>query len=455
MTVEFEHHGLLPISSEVEVYQHWEDDIWDVPLAAVLVGFEEVVATFFAGEIIRFDVYDPLYVRTMRVALSDGQFQRIEHQELSFSPTSLLYVEEKGTGRGFTVRADQEVTVIFRDGTLCLRDPQGELWDFGQRVYLWPNQGGLIQINSFQRGTSSKFYPQYRGRFELVVDETAGFLAINEVGLEEYLYQVVPSEMPISWPLEALKAQAIAARTYAVAQVIYSRQGQRGFHVTDNTNSQVYNNHNEATATTQAIDATAGQILAKADNTIESTYFYSTSSGGQLLSKKDWENKSDLALQGNSPWYRWQTSFTGQELTPMLESNLGLKLGNVVRLEIEERDYLGRVACLVIHGTEGQAIIQGELNIRKAFTPTLLSRINDSLQNLALLPSAFFSLETQQDTSGLLKKASFYGGGSGHGLGMSQWGAKGLAEAGHDYLSILDKYYPEAHLITHSKQLRY
>ena len=73
----------------------------------------------------------------------------------------------------------------------------------------------------------------------------------------------------------------------------------------------------------------------------------------------------------------------------------------------------------------------------------------------SLLPSALFFMEFDRDSQGKLRSVTFYGGGSGHNLGMSQWGAKGMAEAGFDYLSILSKYYSEAHLITHSEQLRY
>ncbi|HHT68748.1 MAG TPA: SpoIID/LytB domain-containing protein, partial [Firmicutes bacterium] len=307
--VEFEHHGFLPISAEVEVFQHWEDSVDTIPLAAVKVGFEEVVATVFGGEVVRFDVYDPLYIRTIRVAISTEQFGSIWHDVLSFSPTLKLYVEEKGTGRGFQVNAEQEAVVFVQDGRLHVVDGTGITWEFGQRLHLWADAEGLIQINTFKRGTGKMFYPQYRGRFELTVADDGGFLAINEVGLEEYLFQVVPSEMPHSWPLEALKAQAVAARTYAVAQAIYSRQGHLGFHVADSTNSQVYNNQPEAASATRAIKETAGQILAQPDGTISSTYFYSTSPGTILTDLKTWSDKSQLALEGNSPWFRWKCTF--------------------------------------------------------------------------------------------------------------------------------------------------
>ncbi len=454
-SVEFEHHGTVPISAAVECYHHWEEQAWEVPLAAVLVGFEEVVATVQNGEVVRFDVYDPLYIRTMRVALSTAEFAGIEHKELRFAPTSKLYVEETGTGRGFVTRTGEEITAFAQDGKLFLMDGAGTLWDFDRRIYLWADQKGMIQIKSFQRGTTAKFYPSYRGRLELTVIDADTFLAINEVDLEEYLYQVVPSEMVISWPLEALKAQAVASRTFAVAQVIYSRRGHLGFHVSDSTSSQVYNNQPEASSTTQAIRETAGEILAKRDGTIGSTYFYSSSSRGIINSKQAWNNMGGLSQEGNSPWFRWQCYFSAEDLTSLLNPWLQLPPGAVRQVEVGERDELGRVVALTVHTTTGTGSIIGELNIRSALKPAGLQRIKDSLDQLSLLPSAMFMIEPKLDGAGKFLGATFFGGGSGHGLGMSQWGAKGMAETGSDYLSILSTYYSDMHLITHAEQLRY
>jgi stage II sporulation protein D len=313
----------------------------------------------------------------------------------------------------------------------------------------------MVQINSFQRGTTNRFFPRYRGRFELTVVDEDSFLAINEVDLEEYLYQVVPSEMVISWPMEALKAQAVASRTYAVAQVIYSRQGHLGFHVSDSTNSQVYNNQPEAASATRAIQETAEQILAKEDDTIGSTYFYSTSPRRVMDSKQAWNDLSELYLEGKSPWYRWQCYFSAEELAELFMSNTDIPPGEVLAVEVGERDELGRVVVLTVKTSGGTGTIVGELNIRRALKPKRLQRINDTVTGLSLLPSAMFFVESKRDGAGKLLGVTLFGGGSGHGLGMAQWGAKGMAEAGSDYLTILRTYYPEMQLFTHSDQLRY
>ena len=122
---------------------------------------------------------------------------------------------------------------------------------------------------------------------------------------------------------------------------------------------------------------------------------------------------------------------------------------------VEARDGIGRVTSLAVEGRGGTQVIQGELNIRRALRPASLERVGDQIGPQSLLPSALFFLELERDQGGGLQRVTVYGGGSGHNLGMSQWGAKGMAEKGHDFLDILSKYYPEAHLITHSEQLRY
>jgi len=451
-SVEFEHHGSLPLSEAAEAFHHWEGEALAVPLDAVKVGFKEVAATLKKGEVFRLDVYDPLYIKTILVALTTDEFRSIEHKELSFTPTSKLFVEEKGTGRGFIVEEGEEAVVYAKEGKLLFKDGKGGLWEFAQRLYLSAPAGGLIQINTFLRGTTTKFYPRYRGRFELSICGEEHFLAINEVDLEEYLYQVVPSEMPKSWPLEALKAQAVAARTFAVAQAVYSRQGHLGYHVRDDTSSQVYNNQPEAEAASQAIDETAGLILAQKDGTIGSAYFYSTSAGGSLETLAEWENTELWAAEGNSPWFRWQCTFSQEDLKELFKNE---GLGEILGLKITERDDRGRVSALEVKGTLKSVVVRGELTIRNALAPKKLVRLADVLTNEALLPSAFFLVEQSRDEKGRLKSAVLYGGGSGHGLGMSQWGAKGLAEAGFDYESILKRYYPNTRLLTHSERLRY
>lgn len=145
----------------------------------------------------------------------------------------------------------------------------------GDRIELLPVSGlGRLEILSLNR---SQGVPSYRGKLEITACNE-GLLVINEVLLEEYLYSVVPSEMPAAYPMEALKAQAVCARTYAYRYLENPGLGSLGAHVDDSTGYQVYNNIAENVNSTKAVKETAGELLLY-DNETVSTYYYSTSCG--------------------------------------------------------------------------------------------------------------------------------------------------------------------------------
>lgn len=146
----------------------------------------------------------------------------------------------------------------------------------GERVLIIPKVlTGRIMLKSVNR---SQGIPAYRGTIELFRSKE-GIVVINEVLLEEYLYSVVPSEMPAKYPEEALKAQAICARTYAYGHMQHAAYPRYGAHVDDSTSYQVYNNITEQESTTTAVKETYGQLLYTADNALAGTYYYSTSCG--------------------------------------------------------------------------------------------------------------------------------------------------------------------------------
>lgn len=115
-----------------------------------------------------------------------------------------------------------------------------------------------------------------------------------------------------------------------------------------------------------------------------------------------------------------QPGGAGAALAPYLPSGFG----ELVGLEAAERDERGRVVRLRLVGSQGEAWIDGELNVRRALQPASLQRVRDSLGRQTLLPSAHFFLEVQRDGSGKLQAVQVYGGGAGHQLGMSQWGRR-------------------------------
>ena len=147
--------------------------------------------------------------------------------------------------------------------------------------------GYYITIDGLRKMHTSS--PQYRG--DMVIkpspSNTKGIRVINRVKIEDYLKQVVPSEMPQSFGIEALKAQAVAARTYALSDYMKDKYGKDGFHVKDTTESQVYNNQKENPDANKAVEATAGKVLLHNGKPIDAKYF-STSSGFTEASNYIW-----------------------------------------------------------------------------------------------------------------------------------------------------------------------
>src|SRR5213592_635986 len=195
---------------------------------------------------------------------------------------------------------------------------------------------------------------RYRGSIQ--VDVTGGKLrAINMVGLEQYLYGVVPSEMPFTWLPEALKAQAVAARSYALAT---RRTG--AFDLYPDTRSQVYLGiEHEKPSTNSAVDATAGQVLLY-QGQVAKTYFFSTSGGRTASSEDVWGEPVPYLVSvadpydSISPHHNWgPLVFTGAKLAKLLKMN-----GRVVDLQ-PELNSSGRVKVLNVVGTQGTLAMQG------------------------------------------------------------------------------------------------
>ncbi|MBO9999606.1 MAG: SpoIID/LytB domain-containing protein [Cyanobacteria bacterium SID2] len=275
----------------------------------------------------------------------------------------------------------------------------------GRRLWLEPTDGGYVYIGN----------RWYRGKV-LLAPTRYGLTAVNYVDLEAYLYSVLGAEMSPGWHPEALKAQAVAARSYVLYQ--RHRYGNEVYDVGDNTSWQVYRGmEKEATSTHTAVNATRGQVLSYSGQVIEAVFH--ASSGGHT---EDVENVWDEVkpyLRGvpdfdrESPYYHWTESFSQWELDRRLTG-----VGSVRQLVPERQSHTGRTISMKVIGDGGTAIVDGD-DIRSALN----------------LPSTLFTVTSYGDSF------SISGRGFGHGVGMSQWGAKAMAERGNNYRQILSHYY--------------
>ncbi|MGB9904782.1 MAG: SpoIID/LytB domain-containing protein, partial [Desulfotomaculales bacterium] len=253
--------------------------------------------------------------------------------------------------------------------------------------------------------------------------------------LEEYLYGTVPAEMPAGWPPEALKAQAVASRSYALAQ-IKKNSGASPFDLLATQVSQVYRGYDwETPATNRAVDETRGVVLTWRGAPAEA-YFHSSSGGFTENSEDVWKNRVDYIRARPDPFdlndrhYNWQVSYPKEELIKQLASK-GYKFKDIFDLAEKERTSTGkRVKRLLVSG------------LSETGAPVTVEIGNANEVRTALgLKSAFFTLEKELDARQKLVRVTLRGNGSGHGLGMSQYGALGMAGKGYSYQDILKYYY--------------
>ncbi len=260
----------------------------------------------------------------------------------------------------------------------------------------------------------------YRGRTRLIRQDDH-ITAINHVDLEQYLYSVVGAEAVSSWPIEALKAQAVAARSYA----LYKRNtGSNGIYDVDTTiGTQVYKGlDSEYTTTHQAVNGTLGQIMTYNNEVILAAFH--SSSGGHTENVEDiWTSplpylRAVVDYDHESPVFEWQQVIPVSKIRRLVAG-----VGRIRGLQPEKMTPRGRVITMKVTGDRGTATVSGK-KLRKALD----------------LRSTLFRVSTDG------KNLHVKGRGFGHGLGLSQWGAYYLAKQGVNYHQILAHYYQSANL---------
>ena len=263
---------------------------------------------------------------------------------------------------------------------------------------------------------------RFSGKLNLFVLDTE-ILVVNVLEIEKYLSSVVGSEMPAKWPIEALKAQAIASRTYALKQ-----KGNNLFDIDSTQKNQVYNGLESRTyKTNRAVKSTRSLVLTYKNKLINALFH--SSSGGMTENSQDvWKNKypylsSVKDFDKNNPKFKWQKIFSSNELT-----NLFPKIGGLRNIEILDITSTGRVKNVKLIGAYGSYQISGVV-LRKRLG------LNSNFVRFKFFEEKLNNkFPTKQ---GLI----VFGQGSGHGVGMSQWGAKYMASRGQKAERILKHFY--------------
>jgi stage II sporulation protein D len=268
---------------------------------------------------------------------------------------------------------------------------------------------------------------EYTGGLEVIVGSGA-LAVVNELPMEDYVVGVVRAEVGDRWPPEALRAQAVAARTYAAYHRLMNVT--RPYHVVATTAHQVFGGHAPAASPAwDAVRETAGQVLLWEGGLFPA--FYHAESGGYTEDPRTVFTTPDLpALRAvvcpfsvGSPRYHWALDLPLADVAAALERH-GMTVGAVRAIEVTERTPSLRATVVTVHGTRGSLPLRGN-EFRRVI-------------GFDVLRSTLFAVAIDD---GL---ARFVGRGWGHGVGMCQWGARGMAEQGFEARQILEFYYPGA-----------
>lgn len=446
---------------------------WRVLLGAVILGFALTLNNVFALN--DFDV--------VRVGITDNKFQNVQKQEITLYGTAECELCDKATKSVITrVTPNTDIKIRMSQNGLIV-EINGYAHIFQDLVLICPQ--GLLGIKDLTRKGKPALY---HGAFEIIQNlNRDSFFIVNLVEIQEYLKGVVPNEMPVRFGLEALKAQAVAARNYVLTP---RTQAYKEFNVVDSVASQVYFGANtEEELATRAVMETDGVVALHNNELILA--LYSSTAGGYTESysnafsdpytkafpsptkpylkavpdKSDFEPIDDdvkakkfyetrvPSFDIESPYYRWSKEWGVRELEEVLKKTLPAQsktgfvqptvrenedIGRIKDIKVMKRGQSGKIMEVEILTTKGCYIVSKELVIRRTF-----------LKDGVSLPSANAVFEKTIDSYGNVQTIKIFGGGFGHGVGMSQFGAGYMAtKLKQPYYNILRHYYTNINLGT-------
>lgn len=349
------------------------------------------------------------------------------------------------------VMGESELTYVVADGKICAL-LQYKPCTFNNIRVLMKNKGETYYKEEIHVETDGDYSyianesgdrltKDCSGKLEVIAD-TNGYVVVNTLSVEDYVKYVTPSEMISSWNKEALKAQAVCARTYAYSQMRNSTYAAFGANLDNTTAYQAFNNTELTKATNEAADETQFQVLSN-DNKLITCYFYSTSAG-MTNTMKVWDSENPPylheveSIDDNSPLYNWSAEL---DYTKTDDNELGAIIG----INVLERNSGGYITCLKIEYEKGSKTYKSEYKIRSILAQHsnyMKNKSGKMLEGWSLLPSACFEIDDSIDPM----HVSITGKGNGHGIGMSQYGAKKMADTGSSYEEILKYYYADVEL---------
>jgi len=362
--------------------------------------------------------------------------------EMAVTGNKAISVECVKNGKSLVYYASHPISVkLGRRGVTVNMRGRAIGHDFDEVLLTPRDKNGLLKYRE----------TRYRGMFKIIPNGRSLEL-INIVHMDEYLKGVVPPE--IGWAgeeeFEAVKAQAVAARTYAMSRL--AQYPDKPYDMKSDVTDQLYHGVEvEKPLVSKAIEETRGYVI-KYNGELINAYYHSTCGGHTDDIEEVWDKKSasylrtvdDSGFCSWSKYYNWDETYTAKQLTMRIEEYLSSERGRVIRIghitDMYTKSYTpgGRIAEMVVQTDKGSFEL-GRDKIRWVFKRSS----NPEL----ILPSARFSVKLEKNGKGEVEKVKLHGGGYGHGVGMCQCGAIGMSRAGRKYADILTFYYSNTDIV--------
>jgi len=366
-------------------------------------------------------------------------------QSMNVSATEAFAIKNEDNGQDLSYVSQGQKIAFKRIGDkIEVAEADGKVLGNGTHLLCHAKSAGCL----FQIGGNS-----YRGQISVFIDN-ADAMVVNTLDLESYLMGVVKNEigkLPQE-QMEAAKAQAVAARTYAIK----NKNKYKIYDYVSDIGDQVYNGaSSESDVSNRAVIETLGETLEFEGKPIQA-FFYSTSGGTTSNVEDVWKSSTPVPylrtistfingkdLSAESPNYRWEVKWTGPEIEDLVKANLPivlkdqfpiqdsakLKSQKLLNLLVMERDSSQRIKTFKIGFTKDNYTVTGE-QIRRILKG-----------EKTILYSSLFKMDIARDSTGSISTATCKGGGYGHGVGMCQWSARTMAKEGYSYKQILGFFY--------------
>lgn len=461
--IEVQGYGALPRGADIPVYSLISGGVEEVSMDSLVVGNSSLTYVMEEGHICAILQKERTQSENIRILITKKGSTCHSDMYVTASADFVCGSEQKTAGTWLNMKdilsekSIKTVDLSCETGMLILCN--------GSSVPETVSQEKMKEICSGDGSLSTgKAYP---GQLQIRKEEK-GFVVVNEVPIEEYLCYVIPSEMPLSFSYEALKAQAVCARTVAYTQMKNASYASYGANLDDTVSYQAYNSTGTGELARKAVEETKGQILSFEGNLMD-CFYYSTSPGytenmeiwgvenspaylcvkssitqknyvlGDKLSTSEgfssFIHSTPDSFDSESPYYRWIAKIS-------LAVGEDSQLGNMTGIQVTKRSDSGYVLEMKVNYEKGSRTYSEEGEIRSFLGRCLtVLTLNDGTvrENFSTLPSACFEVTaTGEETITLT------GGGFGHGIGMSQYGADAMGDAGFTYNGILSFYYTDS-----------